>query len=160
METFIGTALVGIAGALVMVGVMYAIHFSGVAEADMIRAIGSIITKSEKNALLLGSAVHLASGVVFSFIYVGFWSLFPLQGVNEFFLFGVVAGSFHGIVVSFILVSVVAGRHPLERFRNAGIGVAVAHLLGHVAYGAMVGAAAGQFQLRFDFVARLAPFAQ
>lgn len=159
METIVSTALAGIAGALAMVGIMYAIHMSGIAEADMIRAIGSLITKSEDDALFIGTALHLTAGVLFSFIYVGFWSLFPIQGTNTLFLFGVVAGAFHGIVVSFILLSVVAGRHPLERFKNAGIGVAVAHLIGHLAYGAVVGAAAGQFQLRFDFVTRLGAFA-
>ena len=159
MEIYVGTAMAGIAGALVMIGVMYAIHYLGLVEADMIRAIGSIITKSDEDALPIGWAVHSVTGVVFSFIYVGFWSLFPIQGTVELFLFGILAGGFHGLVVSFILVSVVAGRHPLERFRNAGIGIAVAHLIGHVAYGAVVGAAAGQYQLRFEFITRLGSFA-
>ena len=158
METYVLTALVGIAGAIVMSALMYGIHYAGLAEADMIRAIGSIVTKSEDDALFLGSAIHLASGVIFAFVYVGFFSIFPFEGVVEFFLFGFVGGAFHGLVVSFILVSVVAVRHPLERFRQAGFGVAVAHLIGHVVYGGVIGAAAGFYRLRFDFIADLGPF--
>ena len=157
METYVLTALVGIAGAIVMSALMYGIHYAGLAEADMIRAIGSIITKAEDDALFVGSAVHLTSGVVFSFVYVAFLSLFPFEGVGGFFLFGIVAGAFHGLVVSFVLVSVVAGHHPLERFRQAGFGVAVTHLIGHVAYGGVVGAAAGWYGLRFDFITQLGP---
>lgn len=159
METYVLTALVGVVGALVMSVTMYAIHYAGIVESDMIRAIGSIVTKSEDDALFLGSAIHLVSGVVFSFVYVAFWSLFPFQGASETFLFGILSGSFHGLVVSFLLVSVVAGRHPLERFRNTGIGVAVVHVIGHVVYGGVIGAGAGQYQLRFEFVSAMGSFA-
>ncbi len=159
METYVLTALVGLAGALAMFGTMFVIQRAGFAEADMLRAIGSMVTKSEDDALFLGSAIHLVSGIFFAFIYVGFWSLFPFEGVGEFLLFGVVGGAFHGLVVSFLLVSVVAERHPLPRFQAAGFGVAVAHLIGHLAYGAVIGAGAGRFGLRFEFVANLGPFA-
>ena len=155
MDTFIQTALAGVAGVLLMTAVMYFIHWSGLAEADMVRALGSLVTRNEEDAFFAGAAIHLVSGVVFSFVYVGFWSLLPLEGIQVFFLFGVVGGAFHGLVVSFLLVSAVAQRHPLERFRQAGMGVAVAHLIGHVFYGAAVGAMAGFFGLRFEFIAEL-----
>ena len=155
MDTYVLTALAGIAATIVMSAVMYFIHWQELAEADMIRALGGLVTGKERDALIVGAAIHLVSGVIFAFIYVGTWSLLPLEGVQELLLFGIVSGSFHGLVVSFLLISVVAGRHPLERFRNAGIGVGVAHLIGHVAYGATVGAIAGQYQLRFEFIANI-----
>ncbi len=155
MDTYIITALAGITATIVMSAVMYFIHWREFAEADMIRALGSLVTRNEEDALFAGTAIHLVSGVIFAFLYVGVWSLFPLKGVQEFLLFGILGGTFHGFVVSFLLISVVAGRHPLERFQDAGIGVGVAHLIGHVAYGATVGAIAGGYQLRFEFVAEL-----
>ena len=155
MDTYVLTALAGVAATIVMSAVMYFIHWREFAEADMIRALGGLVTRKEEDALFVGAAIHLVSGVIFAFLYVGTWSLFPLEGVREFLLFGILAGTFHGLVVSFLLISVVAGRHPLERFQNAGIDVGVAHLLGHVAYGATVGAIAGGYQLRFEFVSDL-----
>lgn len=156
METFVLTALAGVAATIVMSSVMFFIHSREFANADMIRALGSLVTKSEEDALLVGGGIHLVSGVIFAFFYIGVWSLFPLEGVRVFFLFGAVSGAFHGLVVSFLLISVVSGRHPLERFRQAGFGVAVAHLLGHIAYGATLGAISGQYHIRFDFVAEMA----
>jgi hypothetical protein len=41
--------------------------------------------------------------------------------------------------MSFVLMAVVAERHPVERFRSAGPEVGAAHILGHVAYGLGVG---------------------
>ena len=152
MDTYTLTAIAGVAATIVMAAVMYVFHWGSFAEADMIRALGSLVTKKEEDALIVGAAIHLVSGVIFSFLYIGTWSMLPLDGVQVFLLFGVVSGAFHGLVVSFLLISVVAQRHPLERFQNAGIGVGVAHLLGHVAYGATVGAIAGTYHLKFDFV--------
>lgn len=122
----------------------------------MIRALGSMVMKKEEDALFAGVAIHLVSGVIFAFLYVGIWSFLPLEAMREFILFGILSGTFHGLVVSFLLITLVAGRHPVERFRNAGIGVGVAHLIGHVAYGAAVGAFAGKFRLRLEFIADMA----
>jgi hypothetical protein len=45
--------------------------------------------------------------------------------------------------MSFILVIAVAEHHPLPEFREAGFTVAVAHVVGHVVYGALVGLVLG-----------------
>jgi len=55
-------------------------------------------------------------------------------------------------VVSFALVVLVAEHHPLERFQKAGMGVAVAHLLGHLVYGLIIGLLAVWWHLHFDFI--------
>ena len=48
-----------------------------------------------------------------------------------------------GAVAGFILVAVVAENHPLKEFKEAGFSVAVAHWLGHLIYGLIVGAVIG-----------------
>ena len=155
MDTYVLTALAGIAATIIMAAVMSFIHSWEFAEADMIHALGGLVTRNEENALFIGAAIHLVSGVIFAFLYVGIWSLFPLEGMLDYLLFGILSGTFHGLVMSFLLIKVVAGRLPLERFQNAGIGLGVANLLDHVAYGVTVGAIAGWYQLRFEFVANI-----
>jgi hypothetical protein len=46
--------------------------------------------------------------------------------------------------MSFVLLSV-AERHPVERFRKASIEIGAAHVVGHIGYGAGVGAVLGLF---------------
>ena len=60
-------------------------------------------------------------------------------------------GFVHGFVISFVLIAVVAGRHPVEQFRSAGFEVAAAHIVGHVAYGLGVGLVAGLASLDWGF---------
>jgi hypothetical protein len=59
---FVGTAL--------MTGVMWFIHRSGWANADMSRALGSLITRRYENSLLPGIALHFAAGCFFAVGYL------------------------------------------------------------------------------------------
>ena len=154
--------LLTIAGGIVATAVMslglYFIHWGGLANADMIRAIGSAVTRTEEGALLPGLIIHFSSGIIFAFIYIVFWSLWGIQSVTIYLLLGLLLGAAHGLVVSFMLLALVAEHHPLPRFQQAGVGVAFAHLIGHVVYGAVLGAISGAFGLRYDFIPILAQF--
>ena len=66
------TAVGGIVATAVMSSTLYFITWRGFANADMIRALGSLVTKKEENALLPGVLIHFTSGVIFSFVYVIF----------------------------------------------------------------------------------------
>ncbi len=158
MLDLLQTIVAGILATAVMSSVLYLFHWRGFANADMIRALGSLLTRSEDNALILGLAIHFTSGVVFAFVYLVFWSLWGIEALGTYVALGAFTGAAHGLVVSFLLVSLIAGHHPLPRFQEAGIGVAVAHLLGHVVYGVVVGLVAGAYGLRYDFIPLLAQF--
>ncbi len=149
------TFMTGIVATLAMTAVLYAIHWRGFANADMIRAVGSLVTRSEADAVVPGIIIHFVSGVIFAFIYVGFWSLFRFDAFSMYPVLGLITGLAHGLVVSFMLVATVAERHPVERFRRVGLGVAVAHLLGHVVFGGVVGSLAWLIRIRFDFLGAL-----
>jgi glucan phosphoethanolaminetransferase (alkaline phosphatase superfamily) len=155
MVPILQTVLAGLIGTAVMTASLYAIHWRGFAEADMMRALGSIITRSESNSLPYGMLLHFLSGIVFAFLYVIVWSTLPLTELRHYVLLGLVTGFAHGLVVSFMLVILVAEHHPLPRFQNAGIGVALAHLGAHVVYGLIVGVVAGSFLLRLDLLPKL-----
>ena len=106
-----------------------------IANADMIRALGSLFTGKYDNAAKPGLIFMLLSGIAFGFIYYAIISFFvPEPGIAT-ILAGLAMGFFHGMVVSLALVVIVAEYHPLELFRKAGYEVAAAHLVAHVVYG-------------------------
>ncbi len=148
MEPFIKTVFVGILGTLGMSTLMWIITRSGLANADMIRAIGSIFTRSYENAFVPGLIIHFVVGSIIGFFYILLINLLSPQSLIAYISTGAMIGLFHGIAFSFLLVVSVAEHHPLERFREAGFEVAIAHLVGHVVYGLIVGAVASILQIR------------
>jgi hypothetical protein len=131
----------GIAGTVLMSLVMTFIHRGGWANADMIRALGSLVTKSYDNSLLPGLGIHYAIGALLAIPYTlileTMGSLGPLAMSGA----GAAIGLFHGAAMSFVLLALVADNHPVQRFQDVGFEIAAAHVAGHVAYGFGVGAA-------------------
>ena len=141
------TVLAGFIATAAMSGALYAIHWRGLAEADMIRAIGSIVTRKEENAMLPGLILHFLSGIVFAFLYVIVWSALPTEGFVHYVALGLLTGFAHGLIVSFVLVVLVAEHQPVPRFQQARVEVAVAHLAAHVIFGLLVGLVAGSLRV-------------
>lgn len=133
------TLLAGIAGACAMSAVMYGIHAIGAANADMVRALGSIVTRKYEGSFGPGLVIHAISGAMFAFPYSVVLGIVPASGAGPIAGIGALMGFFHGFVVSFLLIAMVAESHPVEQFRRTGISVAVAHIFGHIVYGAVVG---------------------
>jgi Family of unknown function (DUF6789) len=156
MIPILQTVLAGVIATAVMSAALYGIHWRGFAEADMIRALGSIVTRNESNAMPIGLVIHFLSGIIFAFVYVIVWSTLPVSQFQHYLLLGLITGFAHGLVVSFALVVLVAEHHPLQRFQRAGIGVAVAHLVAHVVYGLLVGIVAGSYLLQLNVLPKLA----
>jgi len=155
MLPILQTVLAGLIATLAMTASLYAVHWRGLAEADMIRALGSLLSRNEAGSLPLGVAIHGISGIVFAFVYVVVWSTLPVTAFQHYLLLGVLTGFAHGLVVSFALVILVAEHHPLPRFQNVGMGVAVAHLVAHVIYGLLVGIVAGSYLVRLPWLPTL-----
>ena len=135
-------ALTGLLATTVMTAFLYFIHWAGFANGDMVRAIGSAITKRYDGSFWTGMAVHYVSGIIFAIIYVYILALVPPWDggqVAKMSELGALLGFVHGLLVSFLLVIVVAEHHPMEQFRKAGFGVALVHLAAHVVYGGVIG---------------------
>ncbi len=148
MGTILTIILAGILATGVMCAVMELITRSQLANADMVRAIGSLFTKSYDNALVPGLIIQFGFGIVFGFIYFAILSFFSSGGIPSGVVIGIVAGFFHGMVVSLAIVISVAEHHPLGRFREAGITVAMSHLAGHMIYGLTLGIVFGATGVR------------
>jgi uncharacterized membrane protein YagU involved in acid resistance len=149
VNTLILTALAGIIATTGMSLVLWAISQTGIANAAMIRAIGSMFTRSYEDSFGPGLVVHFIAGVIIAFLYVALISLLAPDTLAGTIAYGGMIGLAHGIAFGFLLVVAVAEHHPLERFRRAGLEVAVAHLFGHVVYGVLVGAVVGLTGVRF-----------
>ena len=135
--------LAGLAGTAVMTLLMRLIGRLGRAEVDMVRAIGSVFTGSLDRSLLVGATLYTLGGIVFALLYALVMSFVPVDGFWAIFGVCTLLGFVHGFVMSLLLVVAVAEHHPVERFRDVGFSVAFAHLVGHVSYGAGVGAILG-----------------
>lgn len=128
----------GFIGSVAMLVVLYLIHFSNIAHADMVRALGSLLSKKMEGSVKIGLVTYFLGGLFFGLIYVSILHFFPIQEFGPLLFVGTFLGFAHGWVVSFALVISVAGRHPLPEFQDVGYGVALAHFIGHVVYGATV----------------------
>jgi hypothetical protein len=131
--------LVGIVATACMSLSLYLIHWSGFANGDMVRAVGSLVTRHYENSLPVGWVIHFSAGAAFSVLYTLAWEMSGFPAETLVVLICTVFGLFHGAVVSLLLVVIVAEHHPLERFREAGLRVAVTHVAAHVVYGFVVG---------------------
>jgi uncharacterized membrane protein YagU involved in acid resistance len=145
---FMKVVFAGLVGTLGMSLLMWFIHRSGIANADMIRAIGSMFTRSYENAFTPGLTIHFIVGSIIAFFYVLLINLFSPTTHIYSALAGAMIGLFHGVAFSFLLVISVAEHHPLEQFREAGFEVAIAHLAGHIVYGLIVGIIVGFLAIR------------
>ena len=140
LVTFIVTALIaGVLGGLAMEGVLWLIGRAGWAKADMVVALGSMFTKSRESGRRIGTILHIVSAIAFA---IGYTLLMHALGATEMpwsAALGAGVGFLHGLIVSLGLVWVVAEQHPLEEFNEAGLAIGLSHIVGHVAYGGVVG---------------------
>ncbi|TGJ99171.1 hypothetical protein EHO59_14935 [Leptospira semungkisensis] len=151
MEVIGLVLLAGFIGTVCMSVSMWSIHYAGSVNADMIRAIGSFFTKDMNKALVPGIITHIIFGIMFAFPYAFIINLAP-HVLIAYIVTGGALGFFHGYLVGFVLVSLVAQKHPLEQFREAGISVAAAHVFGHLVYGVGVGVVLGLAGFNFKLV--------
>lgn len=126
--------------------VLWTINRSGWTNADMVRALGSLVTRSYEKASGVGVLVHFAGGVVFAAVYLHILSVLGLSSLPGEIFVGGFLGFGQGFIVGWAIIRF-AFRHPVEQFQRADYQVAIAHCLGHVVYGMLVGAMFGVMRL-------------
>lgn len=128
----------GILGTGGMTLILYAFHKAELANGDMVRAVGSLVTKKYENSIRPGLVIHFSAGIFFSILYTIVIDLFDPASLGIAIAFGISMGLFHGAVVALLLV-VAAEHHPLEKFQKATFAVAALHWGAHVVYGFIIG---------------------
>jgi uncharacterized membrane protein YagU involved in acid resistance len=131
--------LAGVVGTALMTGSMHFIHRTGWANADMTRALGSLLTRRYQGSFVPGLVVHFLAGIVFAVPYLLILRSAGFAPLAANLVIGAAIGAFHGVAMSFVLMALVAEKHPVEQYRTAGPDVGAAHIAGHVAYGLGVG---------------------
>jgi len=152
------TLLAGILAAAAMAVLLYSVRWLGMSAGDMIRAIGSYMTRSSRNAFAYGLVVYLLGGAGFAVIYVAIWSYFGFTDRNSLLLTGAAFGLVHGFLVSFWLVVLVAEHHSISRYRRVGFLVAISNMIGHVVYGAVLALLVWQWGVRLHPPLSALPF--
>lgn len=140
LEFLVFSSLAGLAGTAMMTYCMHLVTRSGVANADIVVAIGSFFTGSRENAKSVGVVLHTLSGIVFGILYTLMFGVMAADSVFSFLFVGAGLGLLQGFVLSFLLIILLAEHHPLQEFREAGPGAAVAHIIGVIIFGLVVGA--------------------
>ena len=92
----------GIIGGLGMTVSMHLIHFSKLARADMVVALGSMFTKRKENSFIYRSIIHVISGIVFAFVYSFISQTFQIESLSSFVFLGLLLGFVHGFFVNFL----------------------------------------------------------
>jgi hypothetical protein len=144
LVTFLLTGLVaGLLGGVAMEFVLWLIGRAGWAKADMLVALGSLLTKSRDNAWRVGAVLHATSAIGFALVYTLLMFWLGFTHMPRSLMVGLGLGIVHGLLVSLTLVWVVAEQHPLEEFNEATFAIGLSHLVGHVAFGGVVGLTVG-----------------
>ena len=143
VEFVLTAAAAGLLGAAAMEFTLWAIHRLGAARADMVVALGSLVTKSLTGARRMGRTLHFASGLAFAALYALLLIALRVTTLPGALFLGLGLGFFHGMVVGIGLMYFVAERHPLVEFQEVDLALALAHLIAHVAFGGVVGLVVG-----------------
>jgi uncharacterized membrane protein YagU involved in acid resistance len=140
LTSFLLTSIVaGVIGGLAMEATLWIIGKAGWAKADMVVALGSLLTRSRENAWRVGATIHFLAAIGFAMAYTMLMEKLGYTHMPFSLMFGAAVGFGHGLIVSLGLVWVVAEQHPLEEFNEAGLAIGLSHIVGHVVYGAAVG---------------------
>ena len=134
----LGIILSGLVASLMMVIIMQLITLSGIANANMVQAIGGLVTRKRKFSVAAGLLIYFSAGIMFAFLYETILTSAFVNTSSTLLVAGSFLGFAHGLVVGSAIVIEAAGRHPLPEYRNAGFSVALAHILGHIVYGATI----------------------
>lgn len=141
LSFLVANTIIGIIATGAMSSFLWIITGLGIMNVDMIRAIGSIYTRSEDKAILPGMMMHFTAGIIFSYFYFFMFKIFPMsiEVPIMYVVLSFIVSMMHGLIVSLLLVVLVASHHPVEKYQKAGFGVAVYHFLAHLVYGLVLG---------------------
>ncbi len=142
MQFILLMTLAGVVGTAGMIAFLWLVNRSGLAHADMVRALGSALRGSLESSTVIGAIVQFAGGIPIAVLYLFALSILRTSGFWQLTGAGALIGFVHGFLFSF-LVLVLARHHPVERFREASFEVVAAYITSHIVYGTLVGAVVG-----------------
>jgi uncharacterized membrane protein YagU involved in acid resistance len=150
-----GAVVGGLAGTLVLTTVLRASSEVGLTRMDLPFLLGTAVTTDRVRAKAVGYALHFVFGLLFALAYYAIFRVIDKSGVLLGALFGLVHALFAGSALVNVLLPVVhprmgtgfdaAGSAPVLEppgfmLLNYGRQTPVVTVVGHIVYGAIVGA--------------------
>jgi hypothetical protein len=146
----------GLGATVLLTTLMAASQGLGHTRMSMPYLLGTMFTPDRDRARVLGIAVHLVNGWIFSIVYFLFFRAVGIRSLE----FGALVGLLHGLFVATVVVPALPGIHPRMARPHAGptetrpleppgflglhygIQTPITIVVTHVAYGAVLGLAA------------------
>lgn len=133
----------GVVGTLGMSGLLWTVNFLGIAQVDLIRVLGSLVTKQRESSFSTGLMLHFFWGIFFAIFYTLAIILYNLHDIFSTTVVGFLLSLVHGFVAGMLLAVVVAEHHPVEEYRRPGMVVIIAYMAAHAVYGTLAGFVVG-----------------
>ena len=145
MEELLSMTVIGIIATSGMISFLWLITGLTKTNVDMVKAVGSIYSKSEETALTPGLLMQFTSGIIMTYIYGVFFSLLHLTTSYSYALIALLFGLIHGLAVTIVLKHLIAEHHPLEKFQEVNFKKSLAHILAHILFGLIIGVMYGSY---------------
>ena len=156
--TLWGTLAGGVVGTVVLTSGLRLAQETGMTRMDIPLLLGTVFTANRSRANVIGYGLHFVNGLLFALLYYAIFRAVDHAG----WLFGLALGAVHAMFAGGALIGVLlpavhprmgtpwsdAEETPLLEppgflLENYGRRSAIGNLLGHLAYGAIVGGFAG-----------------
>jgi uncharacterized membrane protein (DUF485 family) len=135
--------IAGLAGAVLMNLFLRWVGTSFEEPVNMVRVLGSFVTKSRETGVLAGTIIHLVFGVVFGVLYAWILVLIGAAAFPNSLFAGLGMGFAHGLLSSYAMMFVMDEKHPIGKYRNATFSIGLLYLIAHGIYGAVMGLSVG-----------------
>ena len=115
----------------------------GIARVDLVRAMGTFVTKNRDTAFVPGLAISFVLGIVMAYVYYAFISY--IRGIPPNWLSGLFYGLVQGAVFMLYTVVVVLEHHPDKNYQRRGPMTGLMQLAANGIFGLVVGAICGTY---------------
>lgn len=148
-----GWAIFGFVGTVVLTGLMVGAQLAGISRMDLPLMLGTLLVRAPDRARAVGFLMHLVNGQIFALLYAGAFA----QMDRATWWLGAGFGAIHGLAALTVIVPLLPGVHPRMASERSGPSLAAAleppgwlalnygratptvTVIGHVAYGAILG---------------------
>jgi len=145
MNNWLPPLLGGLVGTAIMTFSLLLPKWLGFGQVDIIRAVGTLLTRKVHHSFLPGFILHLLSGIIFAYVY---YFILTLSHIPFNALTGLLMGTLHGVVVMLLVSIMIMEHHPIAYYHSRGPMTGFAQLLAHMLYGTIVGAVVQLMSMR------------
>ncbi|MFZ4115597.1 MAG: DUF6789 family protein [Chthoniobacterales bacterium] len=137
MKTLLSPLFGGLLGTTIMTFSLLLPKWLGFGQVDVIRAVGTLLTRKVHHSFVPGLILHFLSGIIFAYVYyfILSFSHIPFNALT-----GLLMGALHGVVVMLLVSITIMEHHPVAYYHTRGPMTGFAQLLAHMLYGVIVGA--------------------